>query len=163
MRASQLYFKAAGISQQLAEKGNMRTFRALSEEMQKLEKERQEKSQLGEIRDKAIVVRRKVLADAERLMLEGKFREASVQYQEAAKISADMKDHESEKEYLAFAKDIVDKEMEYIKKWQANRDRNEKEAALVKVSSEAEKFLETPGQEEKTPICMLKPQKLPEI
>lgn len=149
MRASQLYFKAAEISQQLAEKGNMRTFRALSEEMQKLEKERQEKSQLGEIRDKAIVVRRKVLADAERLMLEGKFREASVQYQEAAKISADMKDHESEKEYLAFAKDIVDKEMEYIKKWQANRDRNEKEAALVKVSSEAEKFLETPGQEEK--------------
>ena len=148
MRASQLYFKAAEISQQLAEKGNMRTFRALAEEMQKMEKERQEKSQLGEIRDKAIVVRRKVLADAERLMLEGKFREAAEKYKEAAKISSDMKDNESEKEYLALAKDIIDKEMEYIKKWQANRERNEKEAQLVKVSSEAEKFLETPGQEE---------------
>jgi len=92
LRAKDLFMRAAEISKDLAEKERMRTFRATAEEMLNLEKTRRESSELNQKRATLEVDRRKMLAEAETLMKEGKFRDAAKVYESAAKVSIDMKE-----------------------------------------------------------------------
>lgn len=149
LRAKDLFYRAAEISKDLAEKERMRTFRATAEEMLNLEKTRRESSELNQMRATLEVDRRKMLAEAETLMKEGKFRDAAKVYEGAAKVSIEMKEEERAKELQAIAKEIVEKEFEYMKKWEKEKDVRLKEAELARVLSSAESFLEQDGQEEK--------------
>ena len=109
-KASELFMKAAKLSKELAEKERMRTFRATAEEMLNLEKFRREETELGQIRKKLQVERRHVLADAELKMKEGQFKAAAAVYKQAAKLSEQMKEEDRAKEFLAMAKEIIEKE-----------------------------------------------------
>lgn len=149
LRAKDLYMRAAEISKDLAEKERMRTFRATAEEMLNLEKDRREQSELNTKRSTLEVDRRKLLAEAETLMKEGKFRDAAKVYEAAAKLSVEMKEDERAKELQAMAKEIIEKEFEYMKKWEKEKDVRLKEAELARVLSQAESSLEQEGQEEK--------------
>jgi hypothetical protein len=149
LRAKDLYMAAAEISKELAEKERMRTFRATAEEMLNIEKSRRENSELTEKRKTLEVDRRKLLAEAETLMKEGKFRDAAKVYQTAATLSVEMKEEERAKELQAMAKEIIEKEFEFVKKWEKEKDVRLKEAELARVLSAAEAALEQDGQEEK--------------
>ena len=149
LRAKDLYMAAAEISKELAEKERMRTFRATAEEMLNLEKSRRETSELTEKRKTLEVDRRKLLAEAETLMKEGKFRDAAKVYQTAATLSVEMKEEERAKELQAMAKEIIEKEFEFVKKWEKEKDVRLKEAELARVLAAAEAALEQEGQEEK--------------
>jgi hypothetical protein len=149
LRAKDLYMRAAEISKDLAEKERMKTFRATAEEMLNLEKNRRESSELNQKRSTLEVDRRKLLAEAETLMKEGKFRDAAKVYEAAAQLSVEMKEEERAKELQAIAKEIVEKEFEYMKKWEKEKDLRLKEAELARVLTQAESFLEQEGQEEK--------------
>src|SRR6056297_333540 len=148
IRAKDLFMKAAEISKELAEKERMRTFRATAEEMLNLEKQRREKATLTEKRKKGEVKRRKILAEAENLMKEGKFRDAAKVYKSAAEISYEMKEEERAKELEARAKEIIEKEFEYMKKWEKEKDVRQKEAKLARKLSQAEAALEQEGRED---------------
>lgn len=147
-KASDLFMKAAQLSKDLAEKELMRTFRATAEEMINFEKTRREEGELSKIRQTLEVERRKLLADAEAKMKEGDFKAAASIYQEAAKLSEQMKEEDRSKEFLAMAKEIKEKEFEFRKKWEANKERNLQEAELVKILSAAEAALDVEGQED---------------
>ncbi|MHA1871658.1 MAG: SCP2 sterol-binding domain-containing protein [Promethearchaeota archaeon] len=147
-KAADLFMKAAQLSKDLAEKERMRTFRATAEEMLNLEKAKRQEEELSQIRSKLEVERRRLLADAETKMKEGLFKEAASVYEQAAKLSEQMKEEDRAKEFLAMAKEIRDKEFEYRKQWEANREKNLKEAQLVKILSAAEAALDQEGKEE---------------
>lgn len=147
-KASELFMKAAKLSKELAEKERMRTFRATAEEMLNMEKARREELELTKIREEVEVERRKLLALAEKNMKEGQFKKAANVYEEAAKLSEQMKEEDRAKEFKAMAKEIRDKEFEYRKKWEANKEQNLKEANLVKILSAAEAALDQEGQED---------------
>jgi hypothetical protein len=138
LKAKDLYMRAAEISKDLAEKERMRTFRATAEEMLNLEKTRREQSDLTEKRSTLEIDRRKLLAEAETLMKEGKFRDAAKVYEAASKISMEMKEEERAKELQAMAKEIVEKEFEYMKKWEKEKDVRLKEAELARVLTQAD-------------------------
>jgi SCP-2 sterol transfer family len=160
LRAKDLYMQAAEISKELAEKERMRTFRATAEEMLNLEKTRREESSINEKRKNLQGDRRKYLAEAETLMKEGKFRDAAKQYKLAANLSLEMKEEERAKELQAMAKEIIEKEFEYLKKWEKEKDVKLKEAQLARVLAQAEDALQQTGLEEKAADLYIEGAKL---
>ncbi|MHA1731355.1 MAG: SCP2 sterol-binding domain-containing protein [Promethearchaeota archaeon] len=138
IQASRLFEEAAQLSKELAEKDRMRTFRAMAKQMQDAELERRENAKLSEIRKTVEIERRKVLARAEAEKKEGRFRDAAKTYEEAAKLSEQMKEEDRAKEFLAMAKEIRDKEVELLKQWEKDKERNLAESKQMKVLMQAE-------------------------
>jgi len=159
-KAAELFMKAAQLSKDLAEKERMRTFRATAQEMINLEKARREEAELSKVRETLEVERRRLLAAAETHMKEGHFKEAAQVYEEIAKLSEQMKEEDRAKEFLAMAKDLRENEFEYRKKWEANKEKNLKEAELSKTLSMAESALDVEGQEEQAAELYIQASKI---
>jgi len=159
-KAAELFMKAAQLSKDLAEKERMRTFRATAQEMLNFEKTRREEAELSKIRETLEIERRKLLATAETHMKEGQFKEAAQVYEEIAKLSEQMKEEDRAKEFLAMAKDLRDNEFEFRKKWEANKERNLKEAELSKTLSMAESTLDVEGQEDQAAELYIQASKI---
>lgn len=142
IKASELFQEAAALSKQLAEKDRMRTFRAMAQQMQDMELKRRDDEKLEQIRNTLNIERRRLLAQAETLKKEGKFRGAAEIYKNVAEVSKEMKEEERAKEFLAMANEIVEKEFELTKKWKKDSEKNLKEADRAKVLTEAEKAID---------------------
>ncbi|GAB4305679.1 MAG: hypothetical protein Kow0069_01800 [Promethearchaeota archaeon] len=142
IEASKKFEEAAQLSKELAEKDRMRTFRAMAKQMQDEELRRREEAKINELRKTLEVERRKLLARAETEKKEGKFRAAAKTYEEAASLSQQMKEEDRAKEFLRMAKDIRDREIELLKKWEQDKERNLKEAQQMKVLSQAEEAID---------------------
>lgn len=142
VEAAKLFQQAAELSKDLAEKDRMKTFQATAKEMQDAELKRREDARLGEVRSELENSRRKAIADAELAMKEGKFRDAASTYDQAGKLSIEMGEEERAKEFQAMAKEIREKEIELTKKWQADRELHDKEAAQAKILQDAENAID---------------------
>ncbi|HMF30265.1 MAG TPA: hypothetical protein VKK79_02535, partial [Candidatus Lokiarchaeia archaeon] len=140
--AAKLFEQAAQLSKDLAEKDRMKTFHAMAKEMQDSELKRREDARISEVRSELEITRRKLLAQAELEMKEGKFRNAADTYDQAAEQSVEMGEEERAKEFQAMAKEIREKEVELTKKWQVDQELNLKEAAQAKILQEAENAID---------------------
>ncbi len=138
VNASKKFDEAANLSKQLAEKDRMRTFRAMAEQMQELEIKRREEDKLEKVRETLQSERSAKLAEAEQAKLRGEFRAAADLYDVCSKLSAEMKEEERAKEFLAMAKEIREKEFELVKKWKVDKERKLKEAERADILYKAE-------------------------
>ncbi len=138
VNASKKFDEAANLSKQLAEKDRMRTFRAMAEQMQELELKRREEDKLEKVRETLQSERSAKLAEAEQAKLRGEFRAAADLYENCSKLSAEMREEERAKEFLAMAKEIREKEFELVKKWKVDKERKLKEAERADILYKAE-------------------------